>query len=542
MAKSNQTQQLINKFEEARKGYEYIKGDLIVLEYGYLNKIPDEKLKELRKRGKSTLAPKKIFAKIRRIVISIMKTYFENDEFAKLLPIYDNDYARQQVQILQKVFDFWINKKINLYTRLRPIVKDGLVYGTGCAKVFWRNGLKIERVNLHDIWVDPNAENIFDIQYVVNRVYTTIATLKKQFGNKKIFRNLIGATIENDEPRFSDADLGDASRIEVYDIYTLENGKWYVSTMLPTYQFIRVKEELKDGLPFVFGIAETQFVCTGEMAVRALGYPIVDLMIPLQEQYTITINQQFDAIDKQLNPQFLATKQAGISENTLRSNKKLLQVTDLNNIRELPQPNINQSLLATDKVELDMQEVSGITKLSQGIIDKHQNTTATGMTILTQEANEVIADIIRSFNESFFEPLIRRMVRLIYKYDDNPMLYGLNRSQNIEFKVKINTGVGATNREVQLQAITTAEQTAMQNLQIAMQMQDLQSAKVYRDVLNKLYLEKLAVIGLKNIQNDMKGELDNERNDNDGTGANPAGEVAGNQINQADFGMAGLNE
>jgi len=269
MAKTNQKQQIINKFEEARRGYEYIMEDLIILEYGFMNKLPNEKLDELKKRGKSIVLPKKAYA-------------------------------------------------------LRPIVRDSLVYGTGCAKVFWNNGLHLERVSIHDLWVDPNAENIFDVQYVVNRVYTTVETLKSQFGNKKVFKNYVGDFIENDEVRFSDIrDLGGASRIEVYDIYTLENGKWYVSTMLPDYSFVRVKEELKDGLPFVFGIVENQFVVTGEKSVKALGYPVLDLLIPLQEQYTVTTNQQFDAIDKQLNPPFLATKQAGISENTLRSNRKL---------------------------------------------------------------------------------------------------------------------------------------------------------------------------------------------------------------------------
>jgi len=542
MAKSKK-EQIVALFEEARKGYELVKQDFLVLEYGYLNKLPDEKLEELKQRGKSVITPKKVYAKIRRILISIMKTYFENNEFAKLTPIFDTDTNKQQIQKLQMAFDNWVNRRVNFYTRVRPIVRDSLVYGTCCAKVYWNNGLHLERIKPHDFWLDPNAENIFDIQYVVNRVYTTISLLKKQFGNKKIFKKYIGSQIESSEIPFSQDDLGDTSRIEVYDIYRLINGKWYVSTMLPDYSFVRIDEPLKDGLPFVFGIVENQFTYTGEKTIKALGYPIVDLMIPLQEQYTITINQQFDAIDKQLNPQFLATKQAGLSEKTLRSNKKLLQVTDLNNVRELPQPNVNQSFLTTDRVELDLQEVSGITKLSQGIIDKHQNTTATGMTILTQEANEVVADIIRSLNESFFEPLIKRIVKLIYKYDENPLLYGLNRSQNIDFKVQINTGVGATNKEVQLQAITTAEQTAMQNLQIAMQMGDAETAQMYRDILNKLYIEKLATIGLKNIQHEMKGAMGNGEQQSDaGTGATLQSEVAGNQINQADFSMAGNTE
>ena len=113
-------------------------------------------------------------------------------------------------------------------------------------------------------------------------------------------------------------------------------------------------------------------------------------MIPLQEQYTITINQQFDAIDKQLNPQFLATKQSGLSENTLRSNKKLLQVTDLNTIRELPQPNINQSLLTTDLNDSTM---------SIGVTDISKFNTAGGYAMINGE----ILQYAQIINNSTFE-------------------------------------------------------------------------------------------------------------------------------------------
>jgi len=117
-------------------------------------------------------------------------------------------------------------------------------------------------------------------------------------------------------------------------------------------------------------------------------------------------------------------------------------------------------------------------------------------------------------------------------------MYGLERNQDIQFKVKINTGVGATNKEVQLQAITTAEQTAMQNLQIAMQMQDMENATVYRKVLNDLFLEKLSLIGLKNIEFEMKGMLDGKEEQlGNGGEANPA--VSGNQINPTNFSMEG---
>jgi hypothetical protein len=238
-------------------------------------------------------------------------------------------------------------------------------------------------------------------------------------------------------------------------------------------------------------------------------------MIPLQDEYTALRNKQLEAVDKQLTPQFLATKMSGLKEADLNSNKKKIEVSDLSMVKELPQPNINQSIFNVEKLDQEMQEVSGVTKFMQGIASGAAQT-ATGMTILTQESNEIIADIIRSLNESFFEPLIARMVRLIYKYDENPLLYGLDRSKDIKFKVVINAGVGATNKEVLLNNITTAEQTAMQMVSIAANLGDAEKAKRYLEVLDELYSKKLAVIGFKGIAHTFKGGVDGERRDAEG--------------------------
>jgi len=535
----NKQEQVIALFQEAKKGYELIKDDLDILEKAFMNEIEPEKLEELKKRGKSVILPKKIYAKIRRILIAIMRTYFENDSLAKLKPVNPSEEDNAIIDILQKIFDLWTMKRLSTYTLLRPIIRDGLVYGTGIAKVYWsaNAGLKIERVSLRDFWIDPNANNKFDMEFCVNRVITSISRLKKIYGNKKNLRNYIGAFIEGQDT-FDNADLGDYSRIEVFDIYRKIKGKWYVSTMLPDYTFLRIDEELNAGLPFVIGIAEHQVDRPYEKTIKALGYPLVDLLIPLQEQYTVIVNQQFDAIDKQLNPQFLSTKQSGLSEAVLRSNKKLLQVNDLNQVRELPQPNLNQSFLTTDRIDLDAQEISGVTKLAHGLVDKGVPNTATGMTILTQETNIVIEDIIRSFNETFFEPLVKRIVNLIWMYDKNPLFYGIDRTKKLNFFVNINTGVGATNKDVQLNAITTAEQTALQNLTLALKTGDQQTAMLYRKILDELYIQKLKTINLNVIAKEMEQnleEIEYERALNElqqsGIGAN--GDIRGD-INQTD--------
>lgn len=493
----NKKQQLIvTMLQEAKKGFDLHRSDFDILERGFLNILPDEVAEELKKRKKSMITPKIIKSKVRRIVISVLKTYFENDEFAKLVPVFDS--FKDDTERLQKALNHWTTRRINLYSRVKPIIYDACVYGLCCAKVYWSDTLKVNRVKIDDIYIDPNAESIFDIQYVVNRVYTTIGKLKKKFGNKKIFQNYVGDY--GGDNKVSSEYIGDATRIMLYELYRFQDGQWRVSTILPDYTFLRTDEPLKDGLPFIFGIIDPQFVRISESnVVEAYGGSIVEPMIPLQDEYTVIRNQQIDAINEQLNLRFLATKTSGINQKDVVSNKKVITANDISTIKELPKPNINQSVFAVDRLDVEMQEVSGITKFNQGMADKNLNSTATGITILTQESNEVVADITRSLNESFFEPLISRMVRLIYKYDENPLLYGVDRSKDIKFKVSINAGIGATNKEVLLNSITTAEQTALQILNTAANLGDAGMAKKYLSLLDELYSKKLAAIGFKDL-------------------------------------------
>ncbi|WP_456390313.1 portal protein [Hydrogenimonas sp.] len=521
-------QRILTLIDEAKKGYDLYKNQFELLEAGYQNIIDPRLLKDLERRRKSHIAPKIIKAKVRKVVISVLKTYFENDEFAKLMPEYPTQDALDASEKLQKALNSWTTKRINLYSRFKPVIIDGLVYGTPIVKIYWADGLRINRIKIRDLYIDPNAQSIFDIQYCVNRVVTTVGKLKKQFGRKFKWSRYVGQ-YDGTSTGVSTVDIGDASRIEVMDVYRYEKGRWLVSTVLPDQSFIRTDEELKDGLPFIIGNIEPQFVGISEPnAVEAFGGSFIEPMIPLQEEYTVTRNQQTDAIDKQLNPQFLSTKTSGLKEADLISNRKKITISQLSEVQQLPVPNINQSQFATDRLDSEMQEVSGITKYNQGINDKaNLNQTATGVSILTQEGNSVIEDIIRALNESLFEPAIKRMVTLIYKYDENPHLYGVDRGKSLKFHVSINAGVGAVNSELLLNNIAAAEGSAMQNAKLHFEMQDIEGAKMYLDALDELFKEKLRALRLKTIIPLLEGAIDDTDDTDDGAGGDVCISVAG---------------
>jgi hypothetical protein len=532
---------ILTMIDEAKKGFDQYRADFNILEAGYQNMIPSKTLESLKKRGKSHIAPKIIKAKVRRVAIAVMKTYFENEEFAKLTPQIPTAQSIEDVKKLQRALDEWTTKRINLYTRFKPSVLDALIYGTPIMKIYWgENRLRIERVKLKNLYLDPDASNVFDIQYCVHRVTTTVGSLRRQFGRKFKWRDYVGDSTDG-TTSISTTDLGDASRVEVRDVYRYQSGRWYVSTVLPDDTFIRIDEELKDGLPFIIGNVEPQFVGIDENnAVEAYGGSFIEQMIPLQEEYTVTRNQQIDAISESMRRRFLATKTSGLNEADLVGNRTKVSVSSLNEVKELQPPRIDPSIFGIDRLDSEMQEVSGITKYNQGLNDpKNLNQTATGVSILTEEGNAVISDIVRALNESFFEPAIRRMVRLIYKYDETPIFHGLDRTKELRFYVTINAGVGAVNNELLLNNIAAAEGAAMQNVKLHAELQDMEGAKRYLDVLDELFKEKLKALKLRTIIPTLKGETDNEPRERNGSDGGDGGEPGPSVHEGGEEGMGG---
>ena len=546
MSRIDKKSQILLLKEEAKKGYEHYRSSFEMLEHGYLNVLSPEILASLKARRKSHITPQVIKAKVRKVAVATLKTYFENDSFAKITPEFSTKEDIRIAKALQKALDVWTTKKINLYTRFKPAVIDGLVYGTPMMKIYWgKNGLNVTRVKIKDLYIDPNALSIFDIQYTVHRVFTTIGRLKAQFGKKFKWKSFIGQMSDAGNGKISTVDIGDASRVEVYDVYRYQNGKWYVSTILPDESFIRVDEELKDGLPFIIGNIDPQFVGINENnVVEAYGGSFIESMIPLQEEYTITRNQQIDAIDKTFNPQYLATKTSGLNEADLASGRKKVTVGSLSEVQQVPIPRIDPSIFHTDRLDSEMQEVSGVSKASQGLADANSKyQTATGMSILSEEGNSIIADIIRALNESFFEPAIRRMVKLIYKYDETPLLYDIDRKKPLRYFVSINAGVGAVNNEILLNNITAAEGAAMQNVKLHAELQNMDGAKRYLNVLDALFEEKLKALKLKSVIPILKGDIDDERDGTGGTdGSDGRDNKTGGDIATGDVGGIAGNQ
>jgi hypothetical protein len=444
--------------ESARRGYERYKPVFDDLSMAYLCEMSPELILDLQKRGKSHLFVPAVNAKVKRLHTAFMSPYFTNDMFAAISPDdpSDAESAMAAEAIERALMHYQRRKMINLYRVFDTAFLNAAVKGTCVIKAYWDTEAKapaVEELKLRDIWFDPDATCHASLRYVVHRMYITRSEVEK-------LRMLSSFKNDFEIPQTAE----EHQRLELFDVYYKDGKNWYVSTMLGD-AIIREQKKLADGLPIFVGTIMPQLIKEDEKnAVEIYGDSPMAALIGLQMEMNILRNQQIDAIALQMNPKVLVQTGARISPYDLRKGPGSCISTDnINGIRIMDAPNITQSESGINHNKLEMMEASGVTDYNSGTDANVLNGTATGISILTDQANQRIAQMIRSLNETLVEPLFRHLALLVWRYGDERFYkdVSIGRAIDPDLFVQINTGLGATSPHVQLNGLKIAFEMLM---------------------------------------------------------------------------------
>ena len=144
---------------------------------------------------------------------------------------------------------------------------------------------------------------------------------------------------------------------------------------------------------------------------------------------------------------------------------------------------------------MEGQEAIGVTDYNSGMSNNKQlNATATGISILTSESNKILGHLLRGCNETLIKPLFRMITDLVWAYGDAKFFYGIDRTQQLEYKVGVDVGLGATNKEMQLNSKMAAYKGMME---LATMMQDPNRMKKAEKFY---YKEILPLMGVENYE------------------------------------------
>lgn len=255
--------------QKAINGYEHYKNAFMELEDAYLLNYKSDLYESLKKRNKSKNFIPKLNAKAKRIYDGLSETYFNNDKFAKLEPYINS--SEDVISKWQEALDHY-TQMLNLYKVFAPIFLKAPFVASCVAKVYWdKDRVAIDDISLQDIYFDPDAKGIKDINYIVHRIFLSKEDIKNYI-KKGVFKSET-FEMENENPY---------ERLELYEVYELREDKWSVSTLFDG-EVLRDSVALKDGQPFIVGYMLPQIKKTDEdIFVCAYGEPALASMLPLQ--------------------------------------------------------------------------------------------------------------------------------------------------------------------------------------------------------------------------------------------------------------------
>lgn len=482
---------LIDLIDYARNGYDHYKKEFQVLENIYTSTMDTEVLEYLESVDKSRLFFNKAQAKSRRVSDQINKSYFANDKFVSIATDGDdNDGLAPKLESATKEY----MNKARMFTSLQQGIYKVPYIGTMASRTYWNNGLVIEHVNIEDLWFDPDATNQQDCRYLVHTIYLAIEDIEA-LQKSKVFREDIAI-----RDLVTTTDAKNYTRVEIKEIYTKKDDKWYVSSVYDRTHFFREDEELKDGHPFNWGGCIAQIRKIDETVFVANYYePIMASIKTLQEEYNTRRNQIIDGIRQQLNPKKIMPKQAGISRHDMESPTGVIYSTTPSAVTIVPPADIRGAMNDMQIIDSEMSELSGVSPMMNGV-SNDKSKTATEKGIEHSEGSLKLEIFIRNLNETFFEPLIKRAVELVYKYGEAKYFLGIDRSKPLpELKYAFEVGLGVTNDIVKVQQATQTISGLSQLFQMALALQDMNEAMTVYQATKKLQRELMPLMGIRNV-------------------------------------------
>ena len=492
---------IVNMIGEARTGWSYYEGMVKQAEDAYFMRLPSDKLEYFKERNMSSIYFPKVNGKCKRITDSLSETYFNNDKFAKL-----DGYINSDPKILQKwqeAIDYY-TECIGMYKTFQPIFQEVPYVGTAIVKVYWHGDkARIDKMNIADVRFDPRARTPQDVRFLVEDIYLTVGDVKK-YQSQGIFKK----NIKVDEIFVESVP---SERFKIQEVYYQDGDVWKVSTVYNESTFLRENVTLKDGQPFVWGYLLPQLkTVIDDTYVASYGEPVINCIIPLQQEMNETRNRMIDGTRQHMMPKVIMPKSAGVSRADLETVGKPIFTSQPSGITIVPPPNLSTAQANIQNIDNEMSEAIGVSPQQNGV-SPMQNRTATETSIMSNEGSVRLQGYIRTFNETFFEPIFERFAMLVWKYGNERFYMGIDRSAVPSFKVSLNTGIGALNKEVQKNSLMQAYQMINQQMQLSMGVQDIEGASRMVRASEKIVREVLPLLGIKNVDEFLGKENDEQR-------------------------------
>jgi len=455
-------------------------------------------------KGRSKLFRPKTRSAIRRNEAIAAAAFFSSEDVISTRPNDDNDpYQQASAAVMKELLQYRLTKTIPWFLMCVGAYQEGMKVGVVCSYQEWqydpkkkidRPWIELEapeniRISPNAKWYDPINTSPYVVRLIPMYVKDVEARMEKVDPKtgapkwKPVSRGDILAARGRGDDTIRQAREGNQrvdpkenqSEINDFDIVWVHQNFIEIDGQDMVYYTLGTEYMLTDPVP----IEEVYFhgirpLVMGMVILEAHKiYPSSQSNLSAQTQREINeiANQRIDNVRFAMNKRYFARRGRNIDLRSLTRNvpSSVTLMNDIEDVKVVETKDVTgSSYQEQDRLNNDFDELMGHFSGSSVQSNRKLNETVGGMELLTDDANQVSEYQLRTFVETWVEPVLRQLMMLEQQYETDEVILKLagrkaeiikkwdvdtvdDRLLEQELTINVNVGIGATNPQAQVE-------------------------------------------------------------------------------------------
>ena len=441
-------------------------------------------------KARSRIFRPKTRATIRKGEAVAAEAFFSTLDMVSITPTDESDKLKAaSAELMSSILQHRLTKSIKWFLTCIGGYQDAMTTGVVISHQYWKYNPKkkkdepaIELLPIENFRFDPAAawyDPVGTSPYLIQMIPMYLKDIKARMGSKRWMElteaEIRAACMSYDPTRMVREDnrtdsKQEAAAITDYSVAWVhrniveidgEDMIYYTlgSTKLLTRPVPLETEYAADVRPYVVGqcVIETHKIYPGGSSSLGAG---------IQDEINEVTNQRLDNVKFVLNKRYFVKRNRQVDLRSLTRNSPgavTLMTDPEGDVEVVSTPDVTSSSYnEQDRLNMDYDDVAGVFSGSSVASNRKLNETVGGMNILTTNSNQVQAYQLKTFVETWVEPVLRQLMLLEQYYETDDVLVALcagkaqlwqrfgvdqitDEMLEEELTLNCNVGMGATN-------------------------------------------------------------------------------------------------
>lgn len=433
--------------------------------------------------------------------------FFANEDAISTAPVDDsNPQHLASAEVMHELVQYRLSRTIPWFLTVIGAYQDAMVTGVVASYQYWKYDEKkkidspcIELLPIENLRFDPGADwtdpvntspyvirmipmYAKDIKYRMNKVDPKTGEPKWMKLTDGQIKSATKSTADTTrlaregnrvDPKEQAAELSDYQICWVHQNFIDHEGEDYVYYTLGT-EFMLSNPVPLDEM-YAHNVRPIVMGCAIIETHKTYAAAPVELVKEIQSEINEIANQRIDNVKFAMNKRYFVQRNRQVDIRSLTRNVPS-SVTLMNDVEKdvkvIGTDDVtSSSYMEHDRLNLDFDDIAGAFSGSSVQANRKLNETVGGMTLLSEGANQISEYQLRTFVETWAQPVLRQLVLLEQQYETDETILALagNRAKLLqkygiseitdelierEMVVNVNVGLGSANPQAQFERFT----------------------------------------------------------------------------------------